>query len=95
MSGLPQRAAAQANVPPTTLQAAFGNRGESPSKDDGDLVTGVAKAAGCDATPFIQVVQHRRGTVALKPANAAGVVSGCLDGLQRIVRYLDQYKGRS
>ncbi|HEX7938524.1 MAG TPA: nucleotidyltransferase domain-containing protein [Gemmatimonadaceae bacterium] len=70
-------------------------RGESPPKDDGELVTSVAKAAGCDPAPFVRVVQHRRGTVALKPADAAQVVTGCLDGLQRIVRYLDQYKGRS
>ena len=68
--------------------------GEAPPKDDGDLATAVAKAAGCDPAPFVRVVQHRRGTVKLKPADAAVVVSGCLDGLQRVVRYLDQFKGR-
>lgn len=69
--------------------------GESPPQDDGALASAVAKAAGCDAAPFMRVVQHRRGTVALKAADAAPVVSGCLEGLQRIVRYLDQYKGRA
>jgi len=68
--------------------------GASPSKDDVELAGTVAKIAGCDATPFTRVVQHRRGNVPIKPAEAAAVVSGCLDGLQRIVRYLDQYKGR-
>lgn len=70
-------------------------RGESPSKDDVALVTGVAKVVGCEAAPFARVVQHRRGTVPLRPADAASVVSGCLEGLQRVVRYLDQFKGRS
>jgi predicted nucleotidyltransferase len=69
--------------------------GASPSKDDVDLVQGVAKSAGCDAAPFVRVVQHRRGNVPLKPADAAAVVSGCLAGLQQIVRYLDQFKGRA
>jgi predicted nucleotidyltransferase len=69
-------------------------RGESPSKDDGELVTAVATVVGCDAAPFARLIQHRRGNVPLKPADAAAVVSGCLEGLQRLVRYLDQYKGR-
>ena len=69
-------------------------RGETPSTDDAELVHSVAKAAGCDAEPFVRVGQHRRGNVPLKPADAAPVVSGCLEGLRRIVRYLDQFKGR-
>jgi len=70
-------------------------RGDTPSKDDIDLATAVSTAVECDAAPFARVVQHRRGNVPIKPADAATVVSGCLDGLQRIVRYLDQFKGRA
>jgi hypothetical protein len=70
-------------------------RGETPPKDDVELASAVAKLAGCDAGPFARVVQHRRGNVLIKPAEAASVASGCLDGLQQVVRYLDQYKGRT
>jgi hypothetical protein len=70
-------------------------RGESPPKDDVDLATAVAKLAGCDATPFTKVVQHRRGNVTLKAGDSAAIAAGCLDGLQHVVRYLDQYKGRT
>src|SRR6185295_1667468 len=65
-------------------------RGEAPPKDDVDLASAVAKLAGCDASPFTRVVQHRRGNVSIKPGEAAGVAAGCLDGLQHLVRYLDQ-----
>ena len=70
-------------------------RDDSPSKDDVELVNAVSKAVGCDATPFTRVVQHRRGSVPIKPADAAAIVTGCLDGLQRVVRYLDQFKSRA
>ena len=70
-------------------------RGEAPSKDDVELATAVATIAGTDAAPFVRVIQHRRGSVPLKPADAASVMAGCLDGLQRLVRYLDQFKGRA
>lgn len=68
--------------------------GESPPKDDIELATSVAKTIGCDAAPFARVIQHRRGSVNLKPVDAAAVTSGCLDGLQHLVRYLDRYKSR-
>jgi hypothetical protein len=70
-------------------------RGESPSKDDVELASTVSKAVGCDAAPFARVVQHRRGNVRIKPAEAAAIVTGCLEGLQRVVRYLDQFKSRA
>lgn len=76
------------------LRAVVRLRGEQPPRDNVELSTAVARLAGADATPFVRLVQHRRGNVPLKPADAAAVVAGCLDGLQRVVRYLDQFKGR-
>lgn len=69
-------------------------RGETPPRDDVELAAAVAKLAGCDAAPFSRVVRHRRGSVTIKPAEAASVAAGCLDGLQRVVAYLDQYRAR-
>lgn len=68
-------------------------RGETPSKDEVDVATSVAKLIGAEAAPFVRVIQHRRGNVPLKSADASAVLSGCLEGLQRVVRYLDQFKG--
>ena len=79
----------------TLFRAVTRLRGESPAKDNVALSEAVARAAGADATPFVRVVRHRRGEVKLKKADAAAVVAGYLDGLQRLVRYLDQFKKRT
>jgi hypothetical protein len=70
-------------------------RGDEPTADNAQLCQSVAGTTGLDAAPFIRIVRHRRGEAALKAADAPGVVAGCLDGLQRVVRYLDQFKQRT
>lgn len=70
-------------------------RGDAPSADNAELCQGVAGTTGMDAAPFIRVVRHRRREAALKAAEAPAVVAGCLDGLQRVVHYLDQFKHRA
>lgn len=69
-------------------------RGEIPPTDNIALSQGVAAAAGADATPFVRVIKHRRGEETLKAKDAAQVVALYLDGLQRLVQYLDQFKDR-
>ena len=70
-------------------------RGDAPSVDNAELCQSVAGTTGMDAAPFVRVVRHRRGETPLKAGDAAAVVTGCLDGLQRVVRYLDQFKHRA
>jgi len=70
-------------------------RGDAPSTDNAELCQSVAGTTGLDAAPFVRVVRHRRGEATLKAGEAPVVVSGCLDGLQRLVRYLDQFKQRA
>ena len=70
-------------------------RGDAPSADNSELCQSVAGTTGLDAAPFVRVVRHRRGEATLKSGEALVVVSGCLDGLQCVVRYLDQFKQRA
>jgi hypothetical protein len=70
-------------------------RGDAPSADNAELCQSVSGITGLDAAPFVSAVRHRRGEATLKSGEAAVVVSGCLDGLQRVVRYLDQFKQRA
>ena len=53
------------------------------------LARAVATRAGFDATPFERVARHRRGGDPLD--DAADVVAGYLDGIEKLVRYLDVF----
>jgi hypothetical protein len=79
----------------TLFRAVVRLRGDAPSADNAELCQSVAGTTGMDATPFLQVVRHRRGEAAIKAADAPSVASGCLAGLQAVVRYLDKFKHRS
>jgi hypothetical protein len=70
-------------------------RGDSPSADNAELCQSVAGTTGMDAAPFVLVVKHKRGEASIKPAEASAVASGCLAGLQAVVRYLDKFKHRT
>ena len=69
-------------------------RGEKPPADNVGLSEQVAKLAAVDAAPFARVLRHKRGEAKLKPADAAGVLTGYLAGMEGVVRYLDQFSGR-
>lgn len=66
-------------------------QGEHPGTDYEELATRTAEHIGFQAEPFVRVVRHVRQTKALKPAEAAGVVAGYLEGLEQLVRWLDQH----
>ena len=66
--------------------------GAQPPKDNAQVVEAVAQRAGFDASPFTRVVQHVRGSPALKPAEAGEVLAGYLRGMERLVEYLDQFQ---
>ena len=66
--------------------------GETPPTDNRALITRVAQRGGFDGTPFDRVVRHVRREQMLAPADAGGVLSGYLDGMQRLVAHLDAFQ---
>jgi hypothetical protein len=64
--------------------------GDSPPTDNEALVATIAARAGMDAAPFTRVVRHVRGTEKLAPRDTEPVIGGYLDGLQRLVAYVDR-----
>ena len=69
-------------------------RNEKPPLDNAALVDQVAAAAGMDSAPFQRVVRHKRGEMALRNSDAGPVLAAYLEGMQRLVKYLDQFRGR-
>jgi hypothetical protein len=67
-------------------------QGETPPLDNGALVDRVAAVAGMDSAAFQRVIRHKRGELTLRPADVPPVLAAYLDGMQRLVRYLDQHK---
>ena len=63
-----------------------------PPTDYEHLSRDVAGRARFDAGPFVRVVQHVRGTAKIGSSDASTVLTGYLDGVQRLVSYLDNYK---
>ena len=65
--------------------------GDVPPTDNRALIKRVSQLAGFDGTPFDRVVRHVRRDETLAPADASGVLSGYLDGMQRLVAHLDAF----
>jgi hypothetical protein len=62
-----------------------------PPKDNVGLSQAVARAAGFDATAFERTVRHVRGEQSISPGDAASVVAGYLNGMEKLVAHLDRY----
>jgi hypothetical protein len=62
---------------------------DAPYLDSEQVARDVAAKAGFDATPFLALVAHRRGTAKIADKDAAAVVRGCHDGLERLAGWLD------
>lgn len=69
-------------------------RGETPPVDNVELSQRVATAAGLDATPFAQVVWHKRGDTPIRSGDVPRVLESYLAGMQELVHYLDKLSGR-
>lgn len=69
-------------------------RNEVPPPDNVELTQKVATAAGMDATPFVQVIWHKRGEPKIRHEDIARTLESYLAGMQQLVRYLDQFRGR-
>jgi hypothetical protein len=66
-----------------------------PPTDYERLSREVAQRVGFDAEPFARVVRHVRGTEKIGSADVATVLTGYLDGMYRLVSYLDRYQPES
>lgn len=64
--------------------------GEQPPADNEALASAIAARAGFDAAPFTRVVRHVRGTEKVAPRDVEGIISGYLEGLQRLVAHVDR-----
>ena len=64
--------------------------GDSPPTDNEALVATVAAKGGFDAAPFTRVVRHVRGTEKLGSRDVEPVINGYLEGLQKLVAYVDR-----
>jgi hypothetical protein len=64
--------------------------GETPPRDQEELCAEVGRLARFDATPFVKVVRHVRGSHALTQEETGGVLSGYLESLHRLVEHIDR-----
>jgi hypothetical protein len=62
-----------------------------PPTDYEKLSRDVAARAGFDVNPFVRVVRHVRGTEKIGSSDVAAVLAGYVDGMHRLVSYLDRY----
>jgi hypothetical protein len=67
--------------------------GAVPPTDYDRLSRDVARRVGFDAEPFVRVVRHVRGEDRIRPADATTVLAGYIDGMSRLVAYLNRYDG--
>lgn len=69
--------------------------GGVPSTDYDRLSHDVGRRVGFDIEPFARVVRHVRGGEKIRPADAAAVLTGYLEGMRRLVAYLDRLEPTS
>lgn len=67
--------------------------GQVPSQDYEALTLSVAERAGFAPEPFLRVIRHARGTEKLPRDNASVILEEYLAAMERLVRYLDEFRG--
>lgn len=67
--------------------------GQVPSQDYEELTRQLAQRAGFSAEPFVRVIRHVRGTSKIPRESAARILEGYLDAMERLVAYLDEFRG--
>ena len=65
--------------------------GEPVPADSASVVQRVATLAGFNAEPFVRALRHHRGDGKLPTAEAGGVLSQYLSGVERLDAYLDTF----
>jgi hypothetical protein len=67
--------------------------GQAPSQDYEELTQSLAKRAGFSADPFLRVIRHSRGTEKISRESAPGILEGYLAAMERLVAYLNEFRG--
>ena len=67
--------------------------GEVPSLDYEELTRSLAQRAGCSPDPFTRVIRHSRGTEKISKESASGILEGYLSAMERLVAYLNEFRG--
>ena len=67
--------------------------GQVPSQDYEELAQSLARRAGFAAEPFVKVIRHVRGTEKIAREAAAGILEGYLAAMERLVAYLNEFRG--
>jgi predicted nucleotidyltransferase len=67
--------------------------GQAPSQDYEELTRALAQRAGFSPDPFVRVIRHVRGTEKISRDDAAGILEGYLAAMERLVAYLNEYRG--
>lgn len=68
-------------------------QGQVPSQDYEELTRSLAKHAGFSPEPFVKVIRHVRGTEKIPRESAAGILEGYLAAMERLVAYLNEFRG--
>lgn len=68
-------------------------QGHAPSQDYEELTRQLAKHAGFSPDPFVKVIRHARGTEKISRESAAGILEGYLAAMERLVAYLNGFRG--
>jgi hypothetical protein len=68
--------------------------GEAPPSQREALAGWAGQAAGFDPAPFVRVVRHVSGVAPLPAGDAAAVLAGYLDALERLLTYVDAHVPR-
>jgi predicted nucleotidyltransferase len=67
--------------------------GEVPSQDYEALVRSLATRAGFSPDPFVRVVRHVRGVEKIARDDAAKILESYLASMERLVAYLNEFRG--
>jgi len=64
--------------------------GIHPEADPAGTCREIGYRAGVDMAPFARVIEHRRGSNPIAPGEVTGVLAGYLEGVEKVVAWLDQ-----
>jgi hypothetical protein len=67
--------------------------GQVPSQDYEALTRQLAERAGFSPESFVKVILHVRGTEKIPRESAAGILEAYLSAMERLVAYLNEFRG--
>jgi len=67
--------------------------GQVPSQDYEELTRNLAQRAGFTPDPFVRVIRHVRGAEKIPRDGASGILEGYLGAMERLVAYLNEFRG--